>query len=231
MTVPSETTAVSYLRVSSLSQSGNDGFPRQREAIERYAAAQGITLVDEFSDDGISGTTELENRPGLAACLERIENNGVKMIIIEDATRLARDAMVSELIVRQFQKIGGIIVTAAGLNLTEGGDQSPTAAFIRGIFALMSEWERRVIVLKLRAARDRKKAKTGRCEGVAPFGSRPGEAEALRLMLQWQADGIASDTMAVNLQLRDIPTRSGTPWRGSVIRKILKRKNVPQKAS
>jgi DNA invertase Pin-like site-specific DNA recombinase len=72
--------ACSYLRVSSTGQLSGDGFPRQREAISKFAAANGYELIAEFSDD-ISGKTELDNRPGLAACMERIENNGVKVVI------------------------------------------------------------------------------------------------------------------------------------------------------
>jgi hypothetical protein len=70
------------------------------------------------------------------------------------------------------------MLTASGVNLTDGGDDNPTAALIRGILALMSEWERRVThMLKLRAARQRKKAQTGRGEGIYPFGHDPKRPE------------------------------------------------------
>jgi hypothetical protein len=98
--------ACSYLRVSSTGQLSGDGYPRQREAISKFAAANGYELIAEFSDD-ISGKTELDNRPGLAACMERIENNGVKVVIVESSDRLARDAMVSELIIREFKASAG----------------------------------------------------------------------------------------------------------------------------
>ena len=68
----------SYLRVSGKGQIEGDGFPRQREAVKRYAGAQGFELVEEFRDEGVSGTTDLENRQGLAALIDRIESNGVR---------------------------------------------------------------------------------------------------------------------------------------------------------
>jgi DNA invertase Pin-like site-specific DNA recombinase len=38
----------------------------------------------------------VEVRPGFAAMLERIEGNGVRTIIVETASRFARDLMVQE---------------------------------------------------------------------------------------------------------------------------------------
>ena len=58
---------LSYLRVSGASQVEGDGFPRQREAIERFAAANDLKLEEEFRDEGVSGTNELEDREGLPA--------------------------------------------------------------------------------------------------------------------------------------------------------------------
>ncbi len=42
---------------------------------------------------------------------------------------------------------------------------------MRQIFGAISEYEKSMIVIKLRGARQRKKARTGRCEG----GHNPGE--------------------------------------------------------
>ena len=46
--------AFSYLRVSGKGQVLGDGFPRQREAIEKYAKASGISIEEEFRDEGIN---------------------------------------------------------------------------------------------------------------------------------------------------------------------------------
>ncbi len=52
------TEALAYLRVSGKGQINGDGFPRQREAIRRYAKAHGIGIVGEYADQGVSGTAE-----------------------------------------------------------------------------------------------------------------------------------------------------------------------------
>jgi len=74
--------ALGYLRVSGKAQIEGDGFTRQREAISRFAAANGYVVVDWFEDGGVSGATELDDRPGLMATLERIAGNGVRHVIV-----------------------------------------------------------------------------------------------------------------------------------------------------
>jgi len=231
--------AVSYLRVSGAGQIEGDGFPRQRAAIERYAAHNNIVVIDEFVDEGISGTTELEGRVGLAACLERIENNGVKLVLVESADRLARDSMIAELIVRQFQKAGGRVISASGsVDLTAGDDSNPTAKLIRQILASVAEFDRCVTVLKLKAARNRIKANgrrkdspkysddpatNKRVEGPKPYGTLPGEEGILTHILDMAAHGAKADVIAQHLNEDDEPTRFNKRWHGGTIQKILDR--------
>jgi DNA invertase Pin-like site-specific DNA recombinase len=212
------------MRCSGHGQVSGDTWERQSAAITRYAESQGIELVGEYRDEGISGKTDLENRPGLAACLERIENNGVKLVLVEDASRLARDSMVAELVVREFQKVGGRIIAASGgVDLTEGDDSNPTAKLIRQILAAISEFDRSVIVLKLRAARQRKKSATGRCEGRKPFGSTPEERSILDEMLSMKRDGIGPNDISDYLNAKRKQTRFGGRWYPGTVAKIIRR--------
>lgn len=57
--------AFSYLRTSGKGQVGNDGFPRQRDTVSRYAKANHMVIVQEFSDEAVSGTTDAMDRPGV----------------------------------------------------------------------------------------------------------------------------------------------------------------------
>jgi DNA invertase Pin-like site-specific DNA recombinase len=50
--------------------------------------------------------------PGLAAMLDRIESNGVRVLIVERADRLARDLVVDEVILDQ-SRVQGCRVLAA----------------------------------------------------------------------------------------------------------------------
>ena len=111
------------------------------------------------------------------------ESNGVRTVIVERADRLARDLMVQEVIVGQFSKIGARILTADGVDLTNDGDD-PTRRLIRQVLGAVSEFDKRVTVLKLRAARERKRARGERVEGVKPFGHFPAEQHLIEHMRQ-----------------------------------------------
>ncbi len=220
------TPAVVYYRCSGVAAEFGDTFERQSAAVRKYAAANDIEIVDEYRDAGVSGRTELEHRSGLAACLERVENNGVKLVLVESADRLARDSMVGEVIIRQFQKAGCRVISASGgVDLTSGDDSNPTAKMIRQILAVVAEFDRCVTVLKLRAARERQRAKGGRCEGRLRFGSKPGEQKTLEQihMLakhRFDAEEIAKE---LNRTIEVYPTRMGKRWHAGTVSKILKR--------
>jgi hypothetical protein len=55
------------------------------------AARTRLELVGEFNDAAVSGADPIESRPGFAELLTRLENNGVRVVIVEDASRFARD--------------------------------------------------------------------------------------------------------------------------------------------
>jgi len=222
------TKAVAYLRVSGKAQVHGDGFPRQRATVDRFAKANRMTIVGEFRDGGVKGATDLEHREGLAALLDTIESDGVKVVLVERADRLARDLMVSEIILGQFRDLGVRVITAdSGVDLTVN-DEDPTRTLIRQVLGAVAQFEKSVIVLKLRAARDRVRKSNGRCEGRKPFGTRPGEAAILHRMRQLRRKSPGHPRMsfvkiAHILNTESHRTRMGKPWRGPTVRKILSR--------
>lgn len=218
------TPAVIYLRCSGQGQIDGDTWNRQLAAVQAYAAANDIEIVDEYRDAGISGRTELENRSGLAACLERVENNGVKLVLCESADRIARDSLVAEVIIRQFQKVDCRVISASGgVDLTSGDDANPTAKLIRQILACVAEFDRCVTVLKLRAARERQRSKVGRCEGRKRFGTHEHEKKTLAEMTMLSDRGYDTKQIADWLNLSGFPTRYGKRWHSGTVSKILAR--------
>lgn len=232
-----KTPAVSYLRVSGKAQAGadKDGFPRQQEAVAKFAQRNGYEIVDEFRDEGVSGTRDLENRPALAALIDRIASNGVRVVIVERADRLARDLMIGEVILREFAKHGATVLTADGQDLTAGSDD-PTRKLIRQVLGAVSEFEKSVLVLKLRAARERKRARGERVEGVKPFGYFPGESVIIDRMRALRRKPKKGDRksfaeIAAILNGEGIPTRSGRPWAAQTVGGILRREKKGQTAA
>lgn len=219
--------AIAYLRVSGKSQVDGDGFPRQEEAVKRYAKSNGLELLELFRDEGVSGTKELADRAGLAACLDRVESNGVRIVLVERADRLARDWVVGEVILNQFRALGVKVIEADhGADLT-AGDDNPTGKLIRQILGAVSEFEKNVIVLKLRAARNRVRRTDGRCEGRKPYGTRPGEEKAIEKILELRRavrgkERMSFQRIAETLNAEGITTRQGGPWKPGTVYKLVK---------
>ena len=57
--------------------------------MQRYIKENNLTLIKEYIDDGVSGTTF--NRPGFNELLQDIENKTINMVITKDLSRLGRD--------------------------------------------------------------------------------------------------------------------------------------------
>lgn len=57
--------------------------------MQRYVKENDLTLIKEYVDDGISGTTF--DRPGFNEMIQDIENKSINMVITKDLSRLGRD--------------------------------------------------------------------------------------------------------------------------------------------
>lgn len=212
--------AFGYLRVSGKGQIDGDGFNRQRDAIKRYAKEHGIKVVDWFEEKGVCGATELENRPALMAMLEALVSNGTKLVLIEKLDRLARDLMVQETIIGDLRKRGFELVSVTEPDLLQN---DPTRVLMRQIFGAIAQYEKAMIVAKLRGARQRMKASTGRCEGRKPYGHREGEQVVLDRMKELRDQGMSFDRIAEVLNGEGYSPRAGERWWGKTVNKILSR--------
>jgi DNA invertase Pin-like site-specific DNA recombinase len=157
--------AIAYLRTSSAVNVGpdKDSEQRQREAIERFARHAGLAIVETYRDPAVSGADPIDTRPGFRALLERIVGNGVRTVIVEDASRFARTLMVQEAGIATLAGLGVRILTSRGDDLTDSDDEMRVA--MRQIAGVFSQLEKTRLVKKLRAARDRKRQSGAKVEG------------------------------------------------------------------
>lgn len=229
--------ALSYIRVSSQGQREGDGPERQREAIARYAAANGIIIEHEYADLGISGVKELADRPGLFALRKHIEDNGVRVVLVERADRMARDLLIAEVIYADLRKLGVEVIAAdSGTKLTDL-DDDPTRKLVRQILGAIAEYAKVIDCQKMLAARHRMKANGQRSDGGRPLGivskrksqdpetiaQAQRERTALTRIGELRAAGLNAPAIARRLNDEQVPTRSGVQWSRQLIGKIIKR--------
>jgi DNA invertase Pin-like site-specific DNA recombinase len=176
--------AVAYLRTSSSTNAGpdKDSDKRQRAAITAFAKAHGYVIVAEFYDAAVSGADDVTNRQGFKAMLDRIAGNGVRIVIVESPDRFARDLIV--------QMTGHDYLRRAGVQLIPTtapdffAEDTPTAVLIRQVLGAVAQFEKASLVAKLKAARDRKREKTGKCGGRKSYAEAKPETVALARKLR-----------------------------------------------
>lgn len=227
---PRAAKAIGYLRVSSTGQLDGGGLARQRDAIGRYAAANGFEVVEWLEDGGVSGANELDNRPALLAALALIASDGADVVIVEAEHRLARKLQVQEAIVTSFRNAGARVLTADGHDMTD--DSDPMRVLMRQILGAFAEFEKATLVAKLRAERERKRAERGWCEGRAPFfGHTDAERKVVERMLRMRKQKKGYARIAAALNAAGATTRSGKPWTSRGVFNVLKRFRAVEKFS
>jgi len=176
--------AVAYLRTSSAANVGadKDSDKRQRDAIAAFARHGGYELVGEYFDAAVSGADPIEGRPGFKALLERVVDNGARIVIVEDASRFARTLMVQEAGIALLVGLGVRVLTSRGDDLTDSDDEMRVA--MRQIVGVFSQLEKTRLVKKLGKARARKRATGVKVEGRPSHAQTRPEAVAIAKRLR-----------------------------------------------
>src|SRR5262245_20761142 len=92
--------------------------------------------------------------------LAHLASNGARTIIVETANRFARDLMVQEVGFAKLQSLGIKLVAAD--SPSSFLDDTPTSKLIRQILGAVSEFDKAMVVAKLKGARERKRVTTGK---------------------------------------------------------------------
>jgi DNA invertase Pin-like site-specific DNA recombinase len=214
--------AVAYLRTSSSANVGpdKDSGARQRQAIAAYAKVAGVEIVETYYDEAVSGADMIDARPGFRSMLERLLSNGVRTIIVETANRFARDLIV--------QEIGYAMLKERGIDLIATDkpdaflDTTPTAVLIRQVLGAVSQFEKAMLVSKLRGARDRKRATGVKVEGRKAHAEvRPDVVELARQLRRKRPKLLSYREIAAELFSLGHGTKNGRPFSASSIKSML----------
>ncbi len=222
-----------YSRVSTETQSEKGyGLEAQREAIEKYAAAQGLTLESIYTDAGISGNLKddadddaINKRAGLIEMLAALQDGDT--VIVLNTSRLWRSDMTKAIVRRELIKRGAKVISIEQPRY-DLYSKDPNDYLINAIMEALDVYERMSISLKLARGRT-VKAKTGaKPAGVAPYGYEyaadkksivvnAAEAQIVKFMFTEGQKGRSLGQIADALNGKGILTRRGNTWsRGSV---------------
>ena len=151
------------------------------------------------------------------------------MVVVENASRLARDLLVQESILLGFSKLGVTVLGSDGTDLTCASG-NPTQVLLRQVLGAISQFEKAMLVSKLKSARRRIRKRGERCDGRKPFGEREGEAKTLARIIALRkkprgGERPTYDQIASTLNTEKRPTRAGGQWTRGNVYAICKRLN------
>ena len=219
-----QTRAVAYLRVSTEDQAL--GPEAQRAAIETWATRQGILVLSWHLDQGVGGATPIEDRPGLLAALQDLEDLEAGLVVVAKWDRLARDIMVAAMVERMVERVGARIVSADGVGVGDG----PEAALMRAMVQAFAAYERALIRARTSVALRALRAK-GQRAGEVPLGYRLAEdrkglledvreVEAIDQARKLRGEGLSYRQVAAELGRRGLCPR-GARWHAMTVRRMM----------
>jgi DNA invertase Pin-like site-specific DNA recombinase len=122
----------------------------------------GYEIVSTFQDRALSGADE--DRPALWQALRALSKGMVLLVYRRD--RLARNVFLAETITMKVRE-GGSRIEAVNGDVDGDG---PESVLVRQVIAAISEYERKIIGMRTRAAMLHKQSKGQRMGRYAPYG-------------------------------------------------------------
>lgn len=219
---------VGYVRVSTAQQGRSGlGIDAQREALERFAATEGMEIAAVYVEvETGKGADALDRRPELAKALAHARKLRCP-IVVSKLDRLSRDVHF----------ISGLMAQRVPFIVAElGKDADP---FMLHLYAALAEKERSLIAQRTRAALAAAKAK-----GVA-LGNRTNLPEAQRKgadknskaalehaaliapeVVRLYSAGQSMGEIAKIFNQRGISTRTGATWTAVQVSRVIRRAGI-----
>ncbi len=221
---------VGYCRVSTDRQKEEGTIEIQEKALRLYTKKNNYKLIEIFKDEAISGSSELENRPGLAELFNFIETDKeIKGVLIFKLDRLARDLYIQEHLIKKLELLNIELISIKEPNLDS---KDPMRKAFRQFMGIVSELEKAFITLRLTGGRINKAQKGGFAGGSTALGYisknkkliiDEDQAETIRMIFKMKRyKKMSLRGIARELNEKEIPTSRGKGrWYGRTVKYIL----------
>lgn len=226
---------VAYLRVSSSQQATDGTIGVQRHELRAWAKANGHQIVGWAEDEGISGSKEHFDRPGLAAALNTIEGGQADGIVFTKLDRLARDLIVQEATLRLLHKAGAQVFSVHDQMMLDDDAATPEAMYrkaMRQVMGVFSDLERGMTRWRMEQGRKVKAEHGGYCGGAPPFGftptggelvENPREAAVVDRIVQLRGQGRSYRQIARVLAAEGVRSKKDASWQPMTVKRIYDR--------
>lgn len=228
---------VAYVRTSTRTGAEGDSPEAQADYCREWASVNGHTVIDVLRDDAIGGGLGIEDRPGLAAALVKVEQGCCDGIVVHRLDRLARELHVQEVALAHAWSIGEHVEV---FDVSEGGPikrddpNDPHRRFLRQVMGAAAELERGLIRARLSGGRKRK-AKRGGYIGGKRLHTRYGydlidgeyvpndDHDVVRRIVRMRDEGSTYQGIVDALAVDRVTPPSGAAWYPASVRNIVLR--------
>ena len=229
---------VMYLRVSGKGQVDGYGLDAQEADCRRWAKANGHTIIKEACvDEGLSGTLDSIDRPGLDCAMTTVrDRRDVGGLLIPNMGRLARAITVQEAVLAVIWRTGGAVFAADQGEILPDDPDDPVRTLMRQMMGVVTEFDRRSTVKKLRHGRLAKAATGRKSVGDYAYGTQAGgkgrdrdavpnddEQAVLARILELRADGYSYRRICAALEADSVPTRREGRRHPATVQKYVQR--------
>lgn len=219
--------AITYVRVSTEDQAKHGySIEAQREACRKKAEDLGAIIVEDFGDEGVSGS--ILNRPGLDDALARLKETRASFFICMDPDRLARNLAHQLIITDDIEKTGAKLIF-----VNMDFQNTPEGRLFYAMRGAISEYEKEKI--KERSRRGKiQKAKQGKLthnpriygydydKESSTLSVNQEAARVITMMYRWMAEErISYYEVTRRLNSMGIPSPRNSVWQKATVKRIL----------
>ena len=215
-------TVLIYARVSTEDQLEKYGLSSQLRACREFAAARGWQILEEITDDGISGV--ILDRPGLDRVRRLVREGAATFVLMFDADRLSRELAHLLILKPEIEKHARLEFVAAKF------EDSPSGRMFFGMRGVIAQYEREVIRERtMRGKKERARAGLisggriayGYCYKEGKLLPDVERAPIVQRIFTAYDSGLSLRAVVQELRAAGLPTWGGKPWERSSVRRIL----------
>lgn len=190
----------------------------QRIILRKYIAERGGTIVDEYIDDGWSGTNF--DRPEIKRMLSDAQSGKIDTIVVKDLSRFGRNYIQVGQYIDYIFPAYGIRFIAIGDNI-DTADRSSAAMDMMPIMNVFNEWHAANTSKKIRAVLEAKQRSGKYTSWNYPYGYKAGSDDNRTAVIDEEAAKVVRRIFDLRLQ--------GNSAR--IIARILTIENIPNPAT
>lgn len=213
-------------------ESDSESIINQKEILKDYCLKNGFNLIDEYVDDGYSGTNF--DRPGFIRLIEDIKNKKINLVVVKDLSRLGRDHVITGYYIETYFPENKVRFISIVENYDSMKNQASndSSTFI----IACNDYYSKQNSLKIRNVLDSKR-RDGKFIGSKPcYGYMrdpkdkghliidPNTAHYVKLIFELRANDIGISEIATRLTKLGAPTPSS--YKNKTISMITKEKNI-----